>query len=75
MPRRKGVPRFVVDIPDPVFDRVADEAMLDRRTVRDQAAILIEQALGLRSLQLKPPSIEREIGQPTPRLLADEPTR
>jgi hypothetical protein len=27
---------------------VADEAMLERRTVRDQATVLIERALGLR---------------------------
>ena len=43
------MPRFVVDVADRVFDLVADEAMVDRRTVRDQAAVLIEQALGLRA--------------------------
>jgi hypothetical protein len=42
------VPPCVVDVADRVFDLVADEAMVDRRTVRDQAVILIEQALGLR---------------------------
>jgi hypothetical protein len=46
------VPRFVVDVADRVFDLVADEAMIDRRTVRDQAAVLIEQALGLRTPRL-----------------------
>jgi hypothetical protein len=70
------VPRFVVDVSDPVFDLVADEAMVDRRTVRDQAAVLIERALGLR-----PRLAER---QATPRTgppdaasggLAEEPTR
>lgn len=48
------MPRFTVDVADRVFDLVADEAMIDRRTVRDQAAVLIEQALGLR------PRLERD---------------
>jgi hypothetical protein len=68
------VPRLFVDIPDPVFDLVADEAMLDRRTVRDQAAVLIEQALGLRSRQSQTPSATRDPGQPLPHLLAGEST-
>lgn len=42
------MPRFFVDVADRVFDLVADEAMTEKRDVRAQAAILIEQALGLR---------------------------
>lgn len=69
------MPRLFVDISDPVFNLVADEAMLDRRTVRDQAAVLIEQALGLRSRQSHKPPVARDPGQPLPRMLAGEPTR
>ena len=42
------MPRFTVDVADRVFNLVADTAMVDRRSVRDQAAVLIEEALGLR---------------------------
>jgi hypothetical protein len=66
------VPRFVVDIPDPVFDRVADEAMLDRWTVRDQAAVLIEQALGLRSRPPRPQSVSQDSERPIPRTVSRE---
>jgi hypothetical protein len=47
------VHRLVVEVADRVFDLMADEAMSDRRTVRDQAAILIEQALGVRPRALR----------------------
>jgi hypothetical protein len=37
--------RFFVEIADDAFDALADMALQERRDVRDQAAILIEQRL------------------------------
>jgi hypothetical protein len=40
--------RFFLEIPAPVFSRLAQLASEERRPVRDQAVVLIEQALGAR---------------------------
>ena len=69
------MPRFVVDVSDPVFDLVADEAMVDRRTVRDQAAVLIERALGLRQRLAERQTTPRTEAPGISSVLAEEPAR
>jgi hypothetical protein len=40
-----GYRRFTVDVPTSVFSRLAELALLERRAVRDQAAVLLSDAL------------------------------
>ena len=44
--------RFVIEVPPDVFEALSDRAGIERRSVKDQAAWLIEQAL-------KPQAAER----------------
>jgi hypothetical protein len=39
------MPRFLIEVSEPAFDRLSEDARLDRRSVKDQAAWLLERQL------------------------------